>query len=290
MTSAGALASTFGPYPKETLQALFDAVDTDDVVDPVVSLPDPVPVACTLSEMQACLALCLQFWQEGAVRKDMVQLANTLLVNGDLPAEARIRYKYIRARYKHLRFALVLYGKDHKAPLLFRCTVAAMGHLQDAFRNRRRGAVIAYALALRLLLARPVWLAVQKEVLGVQLDSEQGFLRFRETEFHRLAGWLKEPKLTAHRFHTIRKVISRQVSFYDTLRTLAPDGQMYRMSRFLSAINGLMGSMHDDLVEQAGKGQRNYHHDHVLMPDDIRNRLETLTAHYPVREAGPTVT
>lgn len=268
-------------YPAAMLDALFEAVDTDDVVDPVVSLPDPIPVDCTAEDMRRCLDLCLQFWREGAIRADLVGLTGRLLLTGDLPGDARIRYKHIRARYKHLRFALVLYGAHHKAPLLFRSTVAVMGHLQDAFRNRRRSAIWGYGLLLRLLLSWPAWLAIRHEVHAVRIDDSRGFLAFRKVEFDRLRQWLRGETLTGHRFHAMRKVVSRQVSFYDTMRTLRPDDQLYRMSRFLSAINGLMGSMHDDLVEQAVAGHRDYHRDDLPLPSDIRTRLTALTNAYP---------
>ncbi|WP_404476394.1 hypothetical protein [Novosphingobium sp. BL-52-GroH] len=268
-------------FSRETLGALFEAVEMDDVVDPVVSLPDPIPVACTREEMRRCLDLCVQFWREGAARADMVELVGTLLLTGDLPQDSRIRYKHVRARYKHLRFALVLYGSRHRAPLLFRSTVAVMGHLQDAFRNRQRAAVLGYALLLRLLLSWPAWLAVRCEVQAVRLDDAEGFLAFRQAEFARLRQWFESGEPTGHRFHAMRKIVSRQVSFYDTVRTLEPDDRIYRMSRFLSAINGLMGSMHDDLVEQAVAGHRHYHRDEFPLPENIRHRLEALTRRYP---------
>jgi hypothetical protein len=273
-------------FKAETLAALFQAVETDDVVDPVVSLPSPVPVACSAEDMQACFDLCLQFWYEQVDRRAMCDLVATLLVAGDLPQDARVRYKHIRAAYKQQRFALVLYGRHHKAPLLFRATVALMGHLQDAFRNRRRLAVPLYALLLRMLLTWPAWLAVRREVENVRLDDAEGFLAFRKDEFRRLASWLEGGALTGHRFHMMRKVVSRQVSFYDAMRTLRPDEQVYRMSRFLSAINGLMGSMHDDLVEQAGNGHRDYNRDRFPMPEDIRGRLQALTESYPLAPAA----
>jgi hypothetical protein len=263
-------------FPAATLDALFEAVEMDDVVDPVVSLPEPIPVACTQEEMRRCLDLCVQFWREGAVRGDMLRLVGTLLRTGDLPPDDRVRYKHIRARYKHLRFALVLYGARHRAPLLFRATVAVMGHLQDAFRNRRRMAALGYGLALRLLLSWPAWQAVRREVDAVPLDDATGFLAYREAEFARLRDWLGTGEMTSHRFHAMRKVVSRQVSFYDTMRTLEHDDGFYRMSRFLSAINGLMGSMHDDLVEQAVAGHRDYHRDALRLPSNIHTRLEAL--------------
>lgn len=274
-------------YPREMLDRLFEAVETDDVVDPVVSLPDPIPVACTREEMRCCLDLCIQFWRDGARRGDMLHLVGKLLVTGDLAHDTRAAYKHVRARYKHLRFAFVLYGEKHKAPILFRSTVAVMGHLQDAFRNRRRGRVLGYGLLLRLLLSWPVWAAVQREVDAVRLDDAEGFLAFRNAEFRRLKASLVAGLPNGHSFHMMRKIVSRQVSFYDTMRTIEPDQKLCRMSRFLSAINGLMGSMHDDLVEQAVAGHRDYHRDAFPLPDDIRDRLEALTDQYPAHGYAP---
>ncbi|WP_395334553.1 hypothetical protein WBP06_23680 [Novosphingobium sp. BL-8H] len=268
-------------FPPETLEAMFQAIEMDDVVDPEVSLPDPIPAVSDEAMMRSCLALATQFWRENVDRGQMCSLVDALLLSGDLPHDARVRYKHIRAAYKQMRFALVLYGRTHKAPLLFRLTVATMGHLQDAFRNRRRWAVTGYALALRILLSPPVWLAVRREIGNVKLDDARGFRDFHLAEFGRLRGWLAGGSPTGHRFHMMRKVISRQVAFYDTMRTLQPDERVYRMSRFLSAINGLMGSLHDDLVEQVGAGQRDYHEDDVPLPHDIAHRLEALVAHNP---------
>ena len=273
------------PFPPSVIAALFEAVEMDDVVDPVVSLPDPIPLACDVAEMRRCLDLCLQFWREGAIRQDLLSLTGTLLRTGDLPPDQRRRYKLIRARYKHLRFALVLYSAVHRAPLLFRATVAVMGHLQDAYRNDRRGAVLRYALVLRLLLTWPVWFAVQRQVGTVRLDDAHGFLRYRLAELQRLSQWLAADTLTAHRFHAMRKIVSRMVSFYDTRRSLTPCEETYRMSRYLSAINGLMGGMHDDLVEGAVSGLQDYHRDALLLPEDMRCRLQALTQ--SPRDAGP---
>ncbi len=272
-------------YPRQVLAALFDAVELNDVVDPVVRLPQPLPLACDAAQIQRCLALCLQFWEEGADREQLLALTATLLRTGDLSADARRRYKLIRARYKQLRFALVLYGAQHRVPPLLRATVVALGRLQDAFKLGRRRAVTRYALVLRMLLSRPVWFAVRREIAAVKIDDAEGFLRFRKSEIGCLRRWLAEPRLTAHGFHAMRKIISRQVSFYDTLRSLEPDDGYLGMSRYLSAINGLMGSHHDDLVDETFSGRRDYHRDAVTLSGDVRARLQALVAAYP-REAA----
>ncbi|SEN03602.1 hypothetical protein SAMN05192583_1833 [Sphingomonas gellani] len=276
-------------YAQEQLDALFQAVETDDVVDPDVSLPVPVPVHFSEDDMRRCLDLCVQFWMQEARPAEMRHLAERLLISTDLPEQARLRYKHVRASYKHLRFALVLYGVKHRPPRLFAATVAVMGHLQDAFRNRRPHATRGYALLLRLLLSRPISMIVRREVERVRLDDAAGFLRFRRAEIGRVATWLQQPQITAHVFHAVRKVVSRQVSFYDTLHVLQPDDRLWKMSRFLSAINGLMGDMHDDLVRQAGTGHRDYARDTFALPHDIRWRLDALIAAYPTTDATPGV-
>ncbi|MGC4252736.1 MAG: hypothetical protein QM605_15030 [Sphingobium sp.] len=268
-------------FPPETLDALFDAVENDDVVDPEVCLPDPIVMDCTERDMRRCFALCLQFWEDGVVREDLLRLVRVLLRQRDLDPVQRAAFKHIRAKYKHLRFALTLYSARHKAPLPFRATVVTMGHLQDAFRNGHRSAVLRYGLALRALLARPVWAAVRRGVRATRLDSAEGFLAYRKGEIRRLKTMLEQQEFTGHQFHAMRKIVSRQVSFHDTARSLEPDDHAYRMSRFLSAINGLMGSRHDEMVEQAIAGAQDYG-SMIRLDDDIRQRLDTLVARYPL--------
>lgn len=270
----------WGAFPPETLHALFEAVEIDDVVDPEVSLPERIDLNCPREEMVRCFALCLDFWRDGVRRADLLRLLSVLLHRGDLSPAERLQYKHIRARYKHLRFALTLYGRRHRASRLFSLTVAVMGHLQDAFRNGRRGAMIGHTLLLRLLLARPLWALVDRRTRALQLDSTEGFLAYRKAEIRRLKETLGQESLTGHEFHTMRKIIGRQVSFYDTLRSLRPSEHDYRMSRYLSAINGLMGSRHDEMVEQAASGQRAYQ-TAAPLDADVRRRLEWLVARYP---------
>lgn len=281
MTQAASVALRCEDFPPETLETLFQAVLVDDDVDPVVRLPERIPLDFTPAQLRRGYCLCRQLWRDGVDRGEALRLVGILLRKGDLDPADRLAYKYIRAKYKHLRFALVLYGTAHKAPRLFKLTTAVMGLLQDAFRNRRRGAVLGYGLALRLLLARPFWAAVRHEVDAVRLDDPAGFRAFLQAEVARLKQAMQAGDPTGDGFHAMRKIVSRQVSFFDTLRTLEAREDAFLMSRYLSAINGLMGSLHDDLVEQAAHGAQNYHRDRFPLPQDIRWRLEELTQRYP---------
>lgn len=268
-------------FPPEMLAAFFDAVEINDVVDPVTPLPDSVTLDCTAREMRRCFALCLQFWTEGVSRAELLRLTRQLGRTGDLSAADRVRFKHIRARYKQLRFALVLYGARHRPPPLFSATVAVMGQLQDAFRNGRRRTVTLYALLLRLLLARPVWAHVRHGLRATRLDTADGFLAYRKAQIGLLRRALEQDRLTGHQFHALRKIVSRQVSFHDCSRVLTHGDHHHRMSRFLSAINGLMGGRHDDMVEQAMSGERDYA-TAAPLDADIRQRLERLVARYPL--------
>lgn len=49
-----------------------------------------------------------------------------------------MRYKYIRARYKHLRFAQQLYGAPHRANRLFHTTTVVLGHFRTRFATATR--------------------------------------------------------------------------------------------------------------------------------------------------------
>lgn len=268
-------------FPAETLRRLFDAVDVNDVVDAHVALPDPIVLACPEESIQQCYALCLQYWKDGAKREDALRLVNKLLRNEGLSADERLEFKYIRARYKHLRFSQRLYGKSHSSDYLFDKTTRVFGKLQDAFRSGRRGDIIRSGLRLRVLLSKPVWSMVQRSLENTRLDSEAGLIAFQKAEIKALREAMERNTFAGHQFHSVRKIVSMQVSFYDTLRTLGPNDHAHRMSRFLAAINGLMGSRHDEMVAEAMSGRRHYDTPAPL-GNETRSRLQTLVARYPL--------
>ncbi|HEY0199673.1 MAG TPA: hypothetical protein VGC19_14240 [Rhodanobacter sp.] len=265
----------------DTLRRLFDAVNVNDIVDTPVALPDPIVLACPDETLRRCFALCLQFWEEGVTRSDLLCLVGKLLRNEGLTADERLQYKYIRARYKHLRFAQRLYGKRHKSDFVFDLTTRTLGHLQDAFRGGQRNAIVRHGLKLRLLLSKPVWSMVQRSVEHMRLDSEAGLIAYQQAQIRQLKKALARTSFAGDQFHKVRKIVSMLVSYYDTLRSLDPNDHAYRMSRFLAAINGLMGSRHDEMVAESLSGRRNYQTPAPLAKE-TRWRLEMLVARYPL--------
>jgi len=272
---------TWQKFPAETLRQLFDAVEVDDAVDAHVSLPDPIVLACPQESIASCYALCLQFWEDGVARADLLGLVEKLLRHEGLSAEERQHYKHMRARYKHLRFAQRLYGRRHRSAFLFDLTTRVLGHLQDAFRSGRRGATVYQGLKLRLLLSKPVWSIVRRRMETTRLDSEAGLVAYQRAEMRRLKKLLARSTFTGDEFHDVRKIISMQVSYYDTLRSLGRNDHAWQMSRFLAAINGLMGARHDEMVAEALSGRRRYGTPAPLARD-TRTRLETLVSRYPL--------
>lgn len=260
------------------VHALFDAVLHDDVVDPHVELPQAIPAVGDRAGLAACFTLAHQLWADGVDRSAMNSLLAKLLARGDLDPADRLAYKYIRARFKHLRFALVLYDRRHRSPLLFKWVTALQGHLQDAFRNGQKVSVRLLALLLRCLTTRPAWWLLSREAGQVRLEDKAGFEVFVASQFATLRKAVSAPHLTGKQFHAARKIISRYVSFIDTLRTIHPGEDAWKMSRYLSAINGLMGGLHDDLVKAHATKAGDYSKDPIVLPEDIAVRLRALLA------------
>ncbi len=269
-------------FSPETVQLLFTAVDVDDIVDEHASLPPFIDLQCSQENIRNNYALCLQFWEDGFTRVELLRLVHKLLKGGDLSATERMQYKYIRSRYKHLRFAQRLYSRKHQSSLLFHHMTVLLGHFQDAFRNGKKDTIMFYGKILRIYLSMPVWMLAHYALRHTCLDRDNGFIAYRQEQMRTLRTLIAKPLLTGREFHGVRKVISQQVSYYDTLRSIEPSNQdAYRISRFLANINGLMGDRHDEMVADKLAGRKPYD-EPALLDINIRQRLELLLARYPL--------
>ncbi|WP_413724109.1 hypothetical protein [Sodalis sp. RH16] len=269
-------------FAPETVQLIFTAVEEDDIVNEQTSLPQSIDLQCSQENIRNYYALCLQFWQEGFTRLELQGLVHKVLKGGELSATERMQYKYIRSRYKHLRFAQRLYSKKHESSLFFRQTTVVLGHFQDAFRNGNKDAIRFYGNILRIYLSLPVWIRVHYALRHTRLDSENGFIVYRQEQMRALRALIAKPQLTGREFHSVRKFISQQVSYYDTLRSIDPSNQdAYKISRFLANINGLMGDRHDEMVADKLAGRKAYD-EPALLDINIRQRLELFLARYPM--------
>lgn len=264
------------------LDRLFDAILVNDVVDASVMLPETIRVDYPDTHLRDGFAISRDLWAAGFDSAALIDLVGKLGRDGAIDAQEQLWFKHVRAKFKHLRFAFVLYGRGHRCPATFKAVTTAMGHLQDAFRGRRRGAVTRHAAVLRLLLTRPALRLVDREISRIELADGADFRRFTMAQIDELRTMLARADLTGHQFHVARKIVSRQVSFHDDMRTIHPNPEHQMLSRYLSAINGLMGQFHDELVLRKTGGTLDYARETVAMPGDIRSRLTALVARYPV--------
>lgn len=270
-------------FSPEVIERLFIAVEEDDVVDEHASLPPIVDLQCSQKVIRNNYALCLQFWEDGVTRKDLLRLILNQLRNGELSEKEKKQYKYIRARYKHLRFAQQLYRKKHQSGFLFSKMTVFLGRFQDGFRNKQKDIITFYGKVLRVYhLNALVWMFVHYSLRHIQLDTADSFIHYCQGQMKTLQKLISKPLLTGREFHDARKIISQLVSYYDTLRAIDPDNQeALQISRFLAAINGLMGDRHDEMVADDMENLKSYDAPSVL-DSDIRARLELLLSRYPL--------
>lgn len=270
-------------FSHEVLERLFIAVEEDDIVDEHATLPKIINFQCSQEIIRSNYALCLQFWEDGFNRKDLLGLIIKQLKSGELSKKEQMQYKYIRARYKHLRFAQQLYRKKHQTGFLFSKITVFLGRFQDGFRNKQKNHVDFYGEVLRRYhLNIPVWMFVHYSLRHSQLDTAEGFIHYCREQMRTLQLLIAKPQLTGKEFHGVRKIISQQVSYYDTLRSIDPSNQdATQISRFLAAINGLMGNKHDEMVAADMANLKSYDTP-AFLDDTIRSRLELLVARYPM--------
>lgn len=263
-------------YPQEVVDRLFLAIDEDDVINNETTDLPAIELGTSQQNIRDYYALCLQLWEEGFTRQELLGLIKQLLAGQDLTKAQRKQYKYIRARYKHLRFAQRLYSRHHDADKIFKATTVYLGHLQDGFKNGDKKSVQHYGKILRLLLSRPIWNWVKRSLNHLQVDNEAGYQRYVSQQMSQLANMLNKPTVTGTEFHDIRKIVSQQVSFFDTQRSIENNtSRVYAISRFLANINGLMGDKHDDMVADKLSGTREYETPTPL-DSHIREYLEQL--------------
>lgn len=263
-------------FTNEQCDALFAAILIDDEVDREAELPATIRFDYTRRDLIDCFGLAHRLWETGFDRDFLVHAAATLLRDGDLDAADRLSFKYVRAKFKHLRYAHRLYGRDAASPPMLDRITITMGHLQDAFRNHRRGAAMLHAALLRIWLSPAFVARLRREAGRLMPIDSAGFRARLERDAARLAAVAAADRMTARELHAARKIIGRQVSFYDTLRTLHPSRDSDRISRSLSAINGLMGSLHDELVVTRTRDRSTYDGVRFALPDPIRARLAAL--------------
>jgi len=267
-------------YPRFTAQqveALFAAILVHDEFYSDAILPDSIHLDYTQEQLNQCYRLCRQVWQQGVERTNLVNLVKKLLQDQSLATEQQLIFRDIRAKMKHLRFTYLTLGDSHHYPRIFHWLTATLGSLQDAFRNKQTTTIIRFAICSRLFLTHFLYHYIVKEIDDFKPTTPENFRNHINSEVNFIRAKLAENEMTGREFHEIRKVISRLVALYDNLKILYPMEYHNQISMYLSTINGLMGSLHDELIAKKFNKTQNYYSDTFKIPTDIESRLTTLT-------------
>ncbi|CAN4275529.1 hypothetical protein MCEZLEM10_01457 [Methylophilaceae bacterium] len=260
--------------------ALFSAVLVHDQLYPDAVLPDTIHLDYTSEQLNECFQICQQLWQAGPKRQYLKQMIEKIYSLGELDAEDQYAYYCMRAKIKHLRFAFVMFDEKHKYPMIFHWMTAVMGHLQDVLKNAQHSSVKFAALLVKLFLSKPFYAMAANEIEKFQPSSVESFRQYVLDEMHYIRMNLAKGPVTSHEFHEMRKVISRQVAMYDNFKTLYPSAYHQSISQCVSTLNGLMGSLHDELIAKKFDKTQHYYKDKFVIPDEIRLRLEQLENKY----------
>jgi len=267
-------------FSSEQCDTLFAAVLVHDELYPEAILPDAIHLDYTQEQLSQCYQICQQLWQEGPNRQALSQMVDKIYKQGKLNEQDQYEYYCMRAKIKHLRFAFIMFDKSHRYPRVFHWMTAVMGHLQDVLKNAAHSSVWPAALLVRLFLSKPLYAIAVKEIEGFKPSTVDGFRQYIKNEINFIRLNLAKDEITSHEFHDMRKVISRQVAMYDNFKTLYPSAYHQSISKFVSTLNGLMGSMHDELIAKKFNKTQDYYKDAFVMPEEIRLRLKEYTEKY----------
>ena len=267
-------------FPVEQCSALFAAILVHDDIDLAVELPDTIHLEYSQHQLTQCYRICLQLWQEGVDRKLLGRVAEKFYWNRCLDPEMQLAFKNMRAKFKHLRFAYMTFDANHRYPHEFHRIIVKMGNLQDAFKHNKSSDIRRSAIFLRLLSINFVYAFSTWKIRQFRPTTTSAFRDYVNNEMHFIRLNLVQESVTGRVFHEMRKVISRQVALYDNLKILYPSPYHQSISRYLSTINGLMGSKHDELIAKHFDETQDYDSYTFTVPANIRQLLTALTEKY----------
>jgi hypothetical protein len=261
-------------------EALFKALLLHDEINLEVSLPKPRPESYTQVQLNEYFQLSHQLWRDGLSRLMLLEMIEKIYHQGKLDADDKHKYYCMRAKIKHLRYAFLMFDRNHRFPMIFHWMAAVMGYMQDLLKSSQHSSVKRVALLVKLFLTKPIYALVIKKFDKFIPSSSENFHQYLDNSIDFINSKLIKDRLTSHEFHEVRRVISRIVTFYNCIYILYPDNYQYVVLLYLRTINGLMGSVHDDLIVASFNKTQNYHKDTFEMPTVIKQRLMAYVEFY----------
>ncbi|SBW83996.1 hypothetical protein PVE_R1G6117 [Pseudomonas veronii 1YdBTEX2] len=228
-------------------------------------------------ELADCYRLAWQLLVTGVDIPATRRLVAAIAGKGSATAEQTVQFKFMRARFKKMRFACANYSEQHAYPESLDSITRLMGRFQDAFKNGQRYRTLWLGIRLWCRLRDGFFAGLHDTLIEAKLSTVESFQRYIAVENQHLAETSREDAfLTARQFHDLRKIISRRIALSDTRRALSSSPEYDALSLFLATINGLMGKMHDDLVVKKIQNKLVYEQELFKFPDEISTRIRAL--------------
>ena len=264
------------PVTARQCETLFAAIQVHDDIHLDAMLPETMHLDYGPDQFARSFALARQLWDTGVHRHALIRLAIKLTLGRRLSEADMNEFKDIRARFKQLRFASMIFDETHHySPALHQFT-KTMGHLQDALKNGRALGVAARAVMLRVLLTRVAYRRMKRGLDRFRPSSRAQFRAYVNGELGVIRDFLAKSGVTGKEFHEVRKIASRMMAIYDSMNTLYPSAYHRQITLFISTINGMMGGMHDGMIERRLSGAQDYHAETFPLPPEIGARLRRL--------------
>ncbi|MDP1696523.1 MAG: hypothetical protein Q8L45_01840 [Xanthomonadaceae bacterium] len=259
---------------------LFAAVLAHDAIDLSAPVPESIHLDYTQAQLAHCYVISQQLWKDGIDRRAFAQILKKIRAQPSLTATDQLYFKHVRAKFKHLRAAYAAFDQQHRYPRMFHWLISIMGYLQDALKNKQQRDIHRLAMLLGFLWQPIPYSLISRKIDHFRPCSTESFRSYVAHEMQFIRNNLDKDGVTSKEFHDTRKVISRQVAIYDNLKVLYPSPYHHCVSAYFNTINGMMGSLHDDLIVKDMNKTQNYHADRFPIPDAIRTRLLAVTGCY----------
>lgn len=103
--------------------------------------------------------------------------------------------------------------------------------------------------------------------------SDESFAGNYKRDLERVTEINSSPTLSAKDFHSMRKLLRNTMNMFRLSGTLTSDPQMRKRARYMQDLNETLGHKQDQLVEQDLQGVVNYQDATVIVPHEVRARI-----------------
>ncbi|MBI0083777.1 hypothetical protein H3T52_08675 [Commensalibacter sp. M0402] len=260
---------------------LYEMILVDDEIHLNVSLPDKLVFDYTQDQLIDGFMISRQLWVEGVMEPAFMNILHSLRYSCHLSKENKAVYKKVRAKFKHLCYAYRAFDERHCRPYWLGKMTGLLGKLQDGFKNRKSFIVKPRAVFLDYIWHEKGLYLLKREVNCFFPCNLKSFVKYFRKRLEIIKKELEtHVTITAHEFHNMRKTISMIAATYGTFDVLFPSDYHHQTFQYLSTINGMMGDYHDELVEKKLNKIQNYYFDRFMIPEEIKNRLNTFAGRF----------